>query len=143
MNETEQKKMLSLLGFAARARKAVTGADQVTEEVRRRDRAPEDEPKRKNSGIVLIARDASANTVKRLENACAYHGIRCERTNASMAELSHILGKSADVATVGLFDKSFAKAVEALFDDGMEKAKKVPEEGAAINAERAERRKKP
>ncbi len=140
MNDTEHKKLLSLLGFAARARKAVTGADQVTEEVRRRDKLPEENPKRKNAGIVLIAADASANTVKRLTNACTYHNVRCERTDAAMAELSHILGKSADVAVVGLFDKSFAKAVGALFDRSAENASEDAGGKTSENAAPADRK---
>ncbi len=116
MCEEERKKLLSLLGFAAKARKAVTGTDQVVEAVRRQDKSDGNPKSGRNFGIVLIAADASANTVKRLTNACSYHKIRCERTDAVMSELSHILGKSGDVAAVGMFDRSFAGAVTALLD---------------------------
>ena len=59
-----QKKLMSLLGFAARARKLVCGTDLCRDEIRRG-----------NLSFVIVADNASANTKKRnflYENAELY-----------------------------------------------------------------------
>ncbi len=61
--------------------------------------------------LVLTAQDASENTVKRITDCCRYYEIDMECLSMTGAELGHLLGKSGEVAVVGVCDEGFAKAI--------------------------------
>ena len=101
-----EKKLMSLLGFAARARKLVCGTDLCRDEIRRG-----------NLSLVIVADNASANTKKRIADACRYYGADMCIAPITSLELSHQIGKSANIAVVGVTDANFINGIAALFED--------------------------
>ena len=105
LREGTEGKLLGLLGFAARARKLVTGTDLCRDEVRR-GRLP----------LVLVAGDASNNTKKRISDACKYYGTELCVVPISAAELSERIGKTGSIAVIGVTDMNFVNGIAALFE---------------------------
>ncbi len=101
-----EKKLMSLLGFAARARKLVCGTDLCRDEIRRG-----------NLSLIIVADNASANTKKRIADACRYYGADMCIAPITSLELSHQIGKSANIAVVGVTDANFINGIYALFED--------------------------
>ena len=115
-------KLLSLLGFAMRAGKLSCGTDRVCDDIRRHGIPDDGEGKTKHPlGIVLIAADASANTKKRIINACTYYNMSYYVTGIPADEIGQRTGKSPSAAVCAVFDRDFtagiSKAVSAF--DGM------------------------
>ena len=98
------KKLLSLLGFAARARALVCGTDQCRDEIRRG-----------KLRLVIVAASASDNTKKRIGDACRYYGCDMVIAPVDSLELSNRIGKSANIAVVGVTDVNFINGIKALF----------------------------
>ncbi len=101
-----EKKLLSLLGFAARARKIVSGTDLCRDEVRR-GKLP----------LVIVASDASDNTFKRIFDACNYYDTDLCRVPISSADLACQIGKLSSIAVVGVNDMNFVNGITALFEE--------------------------
>ncbi len=101
-----EKKLLGLLGFAARARKLVCGTDLCRDEIRR-GRLP----------LALVASDASDNTKKRIKDACKYYGTELCLIPTTAYELSSRIGKTANITVIGVTDMNFVDGIAALFDD--------------------------
>lgn len=101
-----EKKLLSLLGFAARARKIVAGTDLCRDEVRR-GKLP----------LVIVAADASANTFKRIFDACNYYDTDICKVPISSADLSKQIGKLSNIAVIGVNDMNFVDGITALFEE--------------------------
>lgn len=110
----QKDKLLGLLGFAMRARKLEIGAERVKDAVRKHDRILANENGRKNTGLVLLAEDASFHTRKHVKDGCAYYNTECFESGLKMEELSKILGKSSDTSCVGIFDSGFASSIRKL-----------------------------
>ena len=115
-------KLLSLLGFAMRAGKLSCGTDRVCDDIRRHGIPDDGDGKPKHPlGIVLIAADASANTKKRIINACTYYNMSYYVTGIPADEIGQRTGKSPSAAVCVVFDRDFtagiSKAVSAF--DGM------------------------
>lgn len=115
-------KLLSLLGFAMRAGKLSCGTDRVCDDIRRHGIPDDGDGKTKHPlGIVLIAADASANTKKRIINACTYYNMSYYVTGIPADEIGQWTGKSPSAAVCAVFDRDFtagiSKAVSAF--DGM------------------------
>lgn len=115
-------KLLSLLGFARRAGKLSCGTDRVCDDIRRHGIPDDGDGKPKHPlGIVLIAADASANTKKRIINACTYYNMSYYVTGIPADEIGQRTGKSPSAAVCAVFDRDFtagiSKAVSAF--DGM------------------------
>lgn len=115
-------KLLSLLGFAMRAGKLSCGTDRVCDDIRRHGIPDDWDGKTKHPlGIVLIAADASANTKKRIINACTYYNMSYYVTGIPADEIGQRTGKSPSAAVCAVFDRDFtagiSKAVSAF--DGM------------------------
>ena len=88
-------KLLSLLGFAMRAGKLSCGTDRVCDDIRRHGIPDDGDGKTKHPlGIVLIAADASANTKKRIINACTYYNMSYYVTGIPADEIGQRTGKS-------------------------------------------------
>jgi ribosomal protein L7Ae-like RNA K-turn-binding protein len=100
-----EKKLLSLLGFAARARKVIAGADLCRDAIRRG-----------HAIITIITADASQNTKKRIMDACNYYGSEMCITTLSSSEISKQIGKTGDIAVAAVTDINFANGIAALFD---------------------------
>ncbi len=103
VGEDRSEKLLSLLGFAARARRLVFG----TELCRTAARAGQ-------ISLVVIAADASPNTKKRIVDACKYYGCDVCQSAVPSSILASRLGKSGITAVVGLNDHNFIAGITAL-----------------------------
>ena len=101
---TEQK-LLSLLGFAARGRKLVAGTDLCRDSVRRG-----------HAIVTIVVSDASANTKKRIIDACKYYRSDMCVAPVTSAELSHRIGKTVEIMVVSVTDIHFADGIAALFE---------------------------
>ena len=113
--QTKQK-LLTMAGFAMRAGKLICGTDKICDEIRRHGIPDDGETLAKPVGVVLLTEDASANTQKRIENACRYYRVELIRTALTSDELATRIGRAA-AAACATFDKGFA--------DGMKKAVKA------------------
>ena len=107
LREGSGKKLLSLLGFAARGHKLVCGTDLCRDSIRR-DVAI----------ITIVASDASENTKKRIIDACRYYGSDMCVAPVASAELSHMIGKTGEIMVISVTDRHFADGIAALFEDG-------------------------
>lgn len=99
------KKLLGLLGFAARARKLVCGTDLCRDEIRRG-----------KLQLVLVASDASQNTKKRIIDACKYYDTDMCHIPLTASELSDRIGKTGNIAVVGVTDMNFVNGIVSLFE---------------------------
>ena len=97
-------KLLGLLGLCMRARGLVCGTQMIC------DTLKESKP----VFMVLMAKDVSENTGKRICDRCRYYGVRLENTDVTVNELAHALGKSGELAAVAVTDKNFASGLEKL-----------------------------
>lgn len=96
----DEKKILSLLGPAFRARKIVTG-DALLKAIRSR-----------KVECVLLADDASENTKKKYLDKCSYYHIPIF-IFADIDSLSKAIGKDNRVC-VGISDKGFAVKIKSM-----------------------------
>ena len=103
VGEDRSEKLLSLLGFAARARRLVFG----TELCRTAARTGQ-------ISLAIISSDASPNTKKRIVDACKYYGCDVCHTAILSSTLASRLGKSGITAVVGLGDHNFIRGITAL-----------------------------
>lgn len=94
-------KVAQMLGLAMRARKIVTGEGLVVQAVRSHQ-----------AKLVIVAADASANTVKKVTDKCLYYQVPCYRL-ANRFELGHAIGKEARV-TVAITDSKLAESIQHL-----------------------------
>lgn len=104
--EDKKEKLLGLLGFAARARRLVCGTDICRDEIRRG-----------KLSFVLVASDASANTKKRIADACRYYSADICHIPVTSDALSSRIGKSAATMVVGITDINFINGIVALVGD--------------------------
>ena len=103
VGEDKSEKLLSLLGFAARARRLVFGTDLC----RAAARAGQ-------ISLAIISSDASQNTKKRVVDACKYYGCDVCQSAVPSSILADRLGKSGVTAVVGLNDHNFIAGITAL-----------------------------
>ena len=103
--KNESAKILGLLGLCARAGRLVYGTPLICESLRAK----------KEILMVLMADGVSENTRKRLSDKCKYYGVRLESVKATTAELARALGKSGELAAVGVTDPNFAAGLKNLF----------------------------
>lgn len=96
-------KILSLVGLARRAGKAVSGEFSTEKAV-----------KEGKASLVLIASDASANTKKLFGDKCSYYGVPL-REYADKKALGGALGQE-ERASLAVTDSGFAQAVLKILD---------------------------
>lgn len=96
------EKWKSLLGLANRARKVISGEELVIKEIRN-----------KNAKLVLISKDASTNTYKKVTDKASYYHVQVKEVD-NRYELGHAIGKEARVV-VAVLDEGFAKSLIKLF----------------------------
>jgi ribosomal protein L7Ae-like RNA K-turn-binding protein len=99
-----QQPWKSLVGLATRARKITSGEELVVKEIQRN-----------KVKLVLLSRDASANTEKKITDKCSYYNIPLRRVE-NRYELGHAIGKDARVV-IGIQDEGFAKKLNALLEE--------------------------
>lgn len=103
-DRNESAKILGLLGLCARAGRLVLGTPMICESLKAK----------KEILMVLMAEGVSENTRKRLSDRCGFYGVRLESVKVTTAELAHALGKSGELAAVGVTDPNFASGLEKL-----------------------------
>ncbi|QVK18974.1 ribosomal L7Ae/L30e/S12e/Gadd45 family protein [Mycoplasmatota bacterium] len=86
------------VGLAHRAGKVITGEDNIINHIRKNQ-----------VYLVVIAKDASANTKKKYKDKCAYYDVSSVEYG-TVNDLSHAIGKSNRVA-IGICDKGFSKGL--------------------------------
>lgn len=125
----KNEKILSLLGFAMRAGKLLCGTDKVCDEIRRHGCPEQSEARvRRRAGVVIIAKDASDNTKKRIVNACKYYNVSFIKSNISSEELAQRTGRSSAAAVCATFDHGFSagiiKAAGDSTDNGLDRSER-------------------
>ena len=103
-----EKKLLSMLGLAARARALVFGTPMICDSLQK------SKGKGKRILLVLEASDTSDNTHKRITDKCRFYGVRHYRLVSGGETLSHAVGKSGMLSAVALTDTQLCHAVENL-----------------------------
>lgn len=101
MNSEEQR-LLSVIGLCAKAGKLIFGTDRICEELRAAKCPPL---------AVIEASGNSVNTSKRLKDRCAYYGIAHYVIASDALALGYAIGKKKPVAAVGITDKGLLEAV--------------------------------
>lgn len=97
--------LLGLLGLCSRAGKLVCGSALICDALR----------DKKGILMVLMSDGVSENTRKRLSDKCKYYGVRLEGVKVSPLELAHAIGRSGELAAVGVTDEHFAAGLEKWF----------------------------
>jgi ribosomal protein L7Ae-like RNA K-turn-binding protein len=95
---------MSLLGLAHRAGKVVLGEELVVREIQNG-----------RAKLVILAKDASRNTSKKITDKCRYYQVPL-RLAESRELLGHAVGKEARVAAA-LLEAGFAEKMAALLYD--------------------------
>lgn len=94
-------KLLNFLGLCRRAGKLTTGNDAVVETIVKGE-----------SELVIVARDISPNTEKKLKKTCEANNVRLIKIDRSKDELSFAIGRFA--ATASVTDSGFARNIETI-----------------------------
>jgi ribosomal protein L7Ae-like RNA K-turn-binding protein len=100
----DPKRILQLLGMAARARMVVTGEELALREVRSGQ-----------AHLVIISDDASANTLKKITDKCTSYNVE-KHVFGSREDLGHAIGKESRVV-LAITDAGFAKKMSGLLNE--------------------------
>lgn len=98
-----------ILGLARRAGYLVIGTSMVRDTIRGK----------KRPYIVLLACDASDNSVKRISDSCKFYDTPLARLDITGDELAAVLGKQSSVVCAALCDKGMAEAIIEKLDKTM------------------------
>ncbi|BAQ10558.1 ribosomal protein [Bacillus sp. OxB-1] len=96
--------LFQMLGMAARARKIITGEELVVREVRSG-----------NARLVIISKDASKNTMKKINDKCNSYNVE-KHVYGTREELGHAIGKESRVV-LALTDAGFAGKISGLLNE--------------------------
>lgn len=96
----DNKKALRLLGLALSAGKLATGDDTTVRSIQN-----------KQAKLVLIAKDASENTIKKIKDKCTYYQVPYVH-EFTQAEITNALGRPRVVCAIT--DSGFAKKFREL-----------------------------
>ncbi|MDO5133466.1 MAG: ribosomal L7Ae/L30e/S12e/Gadd45 family protein [Eubacteriales bacterium] len=99
-----QDRVLSLLGLAAKAGMTASGGFSAEEAVKSR-----------KARLVIVARDAQANTAKRMTDKCTFYKIPF-RFYETKETLGRAVGKQ-DRACIAVMDRGFAESILKVSDD--------------------------
>jgi ribosomal protein L7Ae-like RNA K-turn-binding protein len=99
------KKILGLIGFAARARKICFGADSVELQI-----------KKKKVYLIIVALDSSERTKEKFKNICEQYDIPII-IKGEIDSLSKAIGKS-NKAIIGIEDINLANEIQKINDGG-------------------------
>ena len=98
------EKWMSLLGLANRARKVISGEELVIKEIRNG-----------RAKLVILAKDASSNTSKKIQDKCRYYEVPVVFADTREV-LGQAIGKDARVA-VAVVEAGFAKKLATMLYD--------------------------
>ena len=99
------KKILGLMGFAARARKIAFGADSVENEI-----------KKKKVNLIIIAEDASQRSKDKFIKLSEEYNIPII-IGGTIEEISKAIGKS-NKAIIGIEEKNLSKEIQKINNGG-------------------------
>ena len=99
----ENSKATGMLGLCKKAGRLIVGTDLTVKAIR----------EKKGVYLVLLASDASDNTVKRATDCCTHYGVTCRTLPVTTEELGRLVGKGSAVAAAGVSDREFASAILA------------------------------
>lgn len=98
-----EQKILNLLGIARRAGRLLSGEEMVIEAIRKQ-----------KPTLVIVASDASQNTLKRIKDKSTYYHVPCIEL-ATRLQLSQAIGQQRSV--IALTDVGFAKKIKQLLEN--------------------------
>ena len=93
------------LGLCARARGLIFGVPMICEAMRAKAK-----PR-----LVLMARDVSDNTKKRLQDKCTFYGVQLLVLPIDTILLAHTVGKSSGLDAVAVIDENFCRLITDAF----------------------------
>ncbi|MDQ0214260.1 ribosomal protein L7Ae-like RNA K-turn-binding protein [Oikeobacillus pervagus] len=99
-----QPKWVSLLGLANRARKVISGEELTVKEIQRG-----------RAKLVLLSKDASSNTMKKLTDKCEYYQVPLKMIE-NRSVLGQAIGKDSRVV-VAILDEGFSRKLTTLLDE--------------------------
>ena len=105
--KTHTERALGLMGLAVRAGRVIFGTPMVCDAMRAG----------KKIHLVIEACDSSENTHKRINDRCAYYGVKHVRANVGTGQFAHAMGKSGDLAVIAVTDQGMAKAILELLSE--------------------------
>lgn len=97
-------KIAQLIGLAKKAGKAVCGSGAAVDAVRRRE-----------CGVVILAEDASGNTVKRLTDKCTFYQAPC-LVWGSKEQLGKAVG-AQQTACIAITEQHLAQAIQQKYQE--------------------------
>lgn len=100
--KTALQKTLNALGLCAGARRLVIGTPMICEALR----------KPVKPFLVLCANDNSENTVKKLNDKCAFYGVTIVTLSANGEQIAAAVGKQSRVAAVAVTDENLCRLVK-------------------------------
>ena len=100
-------KFLSMCGIARRAGRILIGTDMCTVAIRGKSKP----------FLVILSSDASGNSKKRIEDACAYHSVKLLKTSYTMSELGSAVGQKGGAACIAVTDEGFAQTLHKIYYD--------------------------
>ena len=100
---TQNSKVLSMLGLAAKAGKVASGELSTEKEV-----------KSGNACLVIVAEDASDNTKKKFTNKCKHYDVPILITSTKDI-LSSVIGKD-NRSTFAIIDENFANKIHSMLE---------------------------
>ncbi len=95
-----KSKLEFALGIARKAGAVFTGTEIIRDAIRA-----------KKVQCVLLAKDASENTKKRIRNSCAYHGVKLFEVSLDMDALSACVGLNRLTSAAGIAKHSVIRLV--------------------------------
>lgn len=98
-----KERWISLLGLINRAGQLISGEELVLKEIRNG-----------KAQLVILSRDASQNTTKRITDKCHYYNIPLKNVKDRYV-LGQAIGKEARVV-VAILENGFANKLEELLD---------------------------
>ena len=98
----DRNKLRGLIGLTRKSGNLIVGTELTVAELRKDHKTPY---------LVLLANDASENTVKRIGNGCAFHKRTLEVLPIGAEELGHLVGKKGAVACVSVTNEGLARAI--------------------------------
>ena len=96
---TNEMRFLRFLGLARRAGKTVHGTPLVCTAL----------ATKKPPCLVVMSQGASAATQKKLMNKCSFYNVPIIMIKSDTEALAHAVGKTGNIAAVGVTDDSFAR----------------------------------
>lgn len=103
MDNKVNTRLYGMLGFAMRAGKLIIGTEPVCKAMAKKGK---DKPT-----LVLIARNASEGTKKKILVKAEFYGVRANIIDIDSSELGRLLGKLYAPATVAIADDRFAEEI--------------------------------